>query len=813
MIPGGIRKADLHRSVGRESFQTFLPWVAFDPETKAYLTQEGAMGYIWECTPLAFMSNGVAETLSGIFGLEYPENAVIQFLLYADDHVAPFIAAFKNETDRDDDVVQRWSDDYANYLEQGASGLPKMSGIPTRRFRVFVAVKNGESGDQISEDTITGIEEFLRGAHLNPRRMEASELLALVRGILGAPPVDRYDDEIPIRKQVLRAQDEVSVKKDHIVIGDRFYKVLTPKLLPEKIDVLKANELFGGVYGAQSDPEQIDSPFIYSLTILPKDMKTSIAAKAEAMNFQRSTGSFISQLKRRLEEYDWALGMADKTRFMRIIPSLVVFGATEEKMRSTAARLRRMWESKGAVMQEERAIQQVVFTCSLPLGLYNDKRFVANMDRYFVVQTQAIATLLPVQADFMGAWPPRLAYVGRKGQLIGLDIFNRSATNHNILIAAGSGAGKSVSTQHMLLSHYRSGCQVRVVDIGYSYRKLTNILNGSYIDIDENVVLNPFDFIHDESGVEICKAVILQMCYANMASVPNEISYTLVNEAVEWAIAQNQPERGVSLVRHFLATYPKHSAAEVSDHLEHVITEAHTLAYTMRDFDQDGKHGRMFNGRSTVRVDDADWMVLELEALINKPALFNVVTLMVLNLVTASLYLADAETRVPTFILFDEAWKFLSSAGNAGQQSSIATVIEEGMRRARKYYGSFSIVTQSIADTEKFGTAGDVIRSNTQFKFLLMSGDYQQAKDRGLIDYDPFSLSLLKSVKTQRPRYSEIFIDGGDAFGKGVARLVLDPFSYWLLTSDAEDNRRIETQVRQGKTYAEAIASLAADAA
>jgi conjugal transfer ATP-binding protein TraC len=102
-----------------------------------------------------------------------------------------------------------------------------------------------------------------------------------------------------------------------------------------------------------------------------------------------------------------------------------------------------------------------------------------------------------------------------------------------------------------------------------------------------------------------------------------------------------------------------------------------------------------------------------------------------------------------------------------------------------------------------FGAVGDVIRGNSAFKFFLESPDFEKAKEEKLIDYDPFTMKLLKSVKSSRPKYSEIFMD--TPFGVGVVRLVVDPFSYYVYTSDGREVAEIESMVSKGMPYEEAI--------
>jgi conjugal transfer ATP-binding protein TraC len=107
-------------------------------------------------------------------------------------------------------------------------------------------------------------------------------------------------------------------------------------------------------------------------------------------------------------------------------------------------------------------------------------------------------------------------------------------------------------------------------------------------------------------------------------------------------------------------------------------------------------------------------------------------------------------------------------------------------------------------DIKQFGSVGDVIMANSAFKFYLESGDFEKAKEEKIIDLGDFGMQLLKSVKSNRPKYSEIFMD--TPYGMGVTRLAVDPFSYYLFTSDAKEKAEIDSIVKtKGKDYAEAV--------
>jgi conjugal transfer ATP-binding protein TraC len=175
--------------------------------------------------------------------------------------------------------------------------------------------------------------------------------------------------------------------------------------------------------------------------------------------------------------------------------------------------------------------------------------------------------------------------------------------------------------------------------------------------------------------------------------------------------------------------------------------------------------------------------------------LFRVVTMQILNAVTQDLYLSRKSRN--RMIFFDEAYQFL------GKASHIKDVIEIGYRRARKYGGSFWVITQSLLDTLQWGDAGSVILNNSNFKFYLESIDFERAHTEKLIDYDEFTMGLLKNLKTKVPQYSEIFMD--TPAGKGIGRLLVDPFSYFVFTSSPKEVDRIEEMVKGGMSYEKAI--------
>ena len=423
-----------------------------------------------------------------------------------------------------------------------------------------------------------------------------------------------------------------------------------------------------------------------------------------------------------------------------------------------------------------------------------------------------------------------ISFTGRKGQVCGLDIFDKGANNHNIFVTATTGSGKSFMVNYMVSKYYAANAMVRIIDIGGSYKKMNKIYGAKYIDFSQGskICINPFSNIltdnkEDFAGsITSVAAVVKQMAYCATDKIPEqtaEVEMKLLMDAVQWAYYEVQrlgetgdpgAYNGIDLVQKYLIEFPADASAAFKDashaHTQNLIMIAKNLAFNIKDFTSQGMYGKWFNGVSNFDIAQDEFVVLELEHLKPLKEFFKVVTLLVIDAVTRDLYLSDRSR--PRFIIFDEAWQFIKEnrEGGAVSATPLSEVIEEGYRRARKYQGSFSIITQSLLDLKAFGKVGDVIRGNSDFKFFLESVDFDKALNEKLIDYDEFTMRMLKSLKSNKPKYSEIFMD--TPFGVGVARLIVDPYSYFVYTSDPTEIAEIERYVESGITYEEAIVEM-----
>jgi conjugal transfer ATP-binding protein TraC len=805
-----MKTEDIKKLAERVPFSDYLPYNTYDPETKVYWNADDSAGYIWECIPQVYAGDEHARVLEGIFRQELPDETVIQFILIADKHIDPIIERFQQKKTRNSAIISKMVKHIGSFMRMNAEGIPGMQGIPLRNFRMLVVVKMpGEKAtEKLLREVYTSFEEKLKGALLYPRNFTPEDLLDWLRHFFNDNPSlnnRTYSDSVALKKQIIFADTLIENHVDYMKTGEKHLRCATVKSYPEEVNLLQTNELFGGIWGGISDSSQVTSPFIFTLTVyIDHKLKDQLYRKTEFYTKQPAFGSFAKTIANIKTEYQEALNeIGCGVPYVRIVPTFWVWG-TESQANTAIARVKRMWEEKGYVMQSDKVILPILLIVSLPFGAYTQTKIFEILQRDFPVSAETVVNVLPTQGDFSGA-EPSILFISRKGQLCGLDIFSKRANNSNIFVAAGSGAGKSFLINYLATNYYGENAMIRIIDIGRSYKKMTNLFGARFLDFDEtsNICLNPFTNLDDpDEEIPVIGSMIKGMCFAKTDIVPQDIAETantLTQEAARWAWKTHQSDACIDTVQTYLNEFPEFCDNREQKHPSNMQDIARMLAFNLIDFTSNGSYGKWFNGQATFDITSDEFVVLELENLKAQKALWNIITTQIINAVTQDLYLSDRSRK--RLIIFDEAYQFIKDG------SALKDVISEGYRRARKYGGSFSIITQSILDLQLFGGIGQIIMANSAFKFYLESTDFDKAEAEKLINYGPFIMKLLKSIKSSRPKYSEIFVDS--PLGIGPARLSVNPYLYFLFTSDAGEIAEIERMIaKEGMTYDEAITEM-----
>jgi len=378
-----------------------------------------------------------------------------------------------------------------------------------------------------------------------------------------------------------------------------------------------------------------------------------------------------------------------------------------------------------------------------------------------------------------------LQFVGRDGQLMFFDLFD-SSTNYNAVIAAQSGSGKSFLTNEIIMQYLSIGARAWVIDIGRSYEKLVRLLGETFMvfSADSDICLNPFSLVRDYNE----EADILAGLVTMMAA-PTEALSDFQTAGLKRVLNQVWEAEGPAMIIDSLAQALK---SEEDGRLRDIGEQLYP-------FTTKGEYGRFFNGANNVRF-DGRLVVIELEELRGRRQLQQVVLLQLIYQIQQSMYLGQRDRR--KLVIIDEAWDLLT-------QGNVATFIEHGFRRFRKYGGAAIVVTQSVNDLYN-SPSGEAISENSALKLLL--GQTREAIARleqsKRIDLGEYGYAMLKTVHTLPGRYSEIAIlcDGS----LGVGRLYVEPFKKVLYSTKSDEVYAVQQWQAQGLSLMEAIERVAA---
>ncbi|HLF67529.1 MAG TPA: ATP-binding protein, partial [Gammaproteobacteria bacterium] len=433
--------------------------------------------------------------------------------------------------------------------------------------------------------------------------------------------------------------------------------------------------------------------------------------------------------------------------------------------------------------------QMVMLLAHLPLA--QNHALMRDLHRlkltYKLWATDA-ANMLPVIAEMKGMNSHRLMLAGRRGQTLFWDPFGNLKGNYNTCVAGISGSGKSVTVQEMVSSLVGTGARVWIIDVGRSYKKLCQLLDGQFIEFNDNakLCLNPFTTVKPQEFKEFIGFMTPFIgSMINTSQESDSIEMAFIEQAVKavWDLKANQGS--VSDIADWLLAHPDLRAKDLG-----------TILYP---YTSQGQYGAYFNGEANIDFDNP-MVVFELEEINSDKRLQSILFMLLMYHVTEKMCLGARKTQMA--LIIDEAWDMLKG-GQGGK------IIESIARRARKYSGCLVTITQSIADYFA-SSAGYAAYKNSYWKIIQMQNkaDINMLVDDKKLILTPFQKRLLCSVTTEHGSYAEMMILG-DNNECAVGRLLLDPYSRILYSTQPKDFSDVNELCQQGVPLVDAIGLVA----
>lgn len=385
-------------------------------------------------------------------------------------------------------------------------------------------------------------------------------------------------------------------------------------------------------------------------------------------------------------------------KLFRVGVYLTVHAASEPALAAETARVRSLCDGMllRLVPATFRAAQG--WTATLPLGIDPLK-----VRRTF--DTEALATVFPFASPNLPAPSSGGVLLGVNATGSGLVLTDRWAMdNHNSVVLARSGAGKSYLTKLEALRSLYQGVQVLIVDPEDEYARLAAV-GGTHVALGaDSVRINPLDLPHH--GTPSPDAVRRRALFVHtvVAVLLGRVLSGAEKAALDAAILAAYERAGITEdVRTHARPAPQ--LADVAALLSATDSDtARTLAEHLVPHTT-GSYSGLFDGPTTTPA-DGHLQVFSLKALPEE--LKPVGTLLVLDAIWRQVSGPD---RTPRLVIVDEAWLLMKEPEGAKFLFRMA-------KAARKHWAGLAVVTQDAADL--LGSdLGQAVVANAAIQILL----------------------------------------------------------------------------------------------
>lgn len=574
-------------------------------------------------------------------------------------------------------------------------------------------------------------------------------------------------------------------------------KVFTTKMFPSMVSLFSMSEKFYDFLGDKMSPN-IPCPFMLSLTVYYENrekIRMEVGEKVKWNLWQtQSLGQaarFFPQILERAKEAEVINEMLnDGESPVYASWSCTLMDNDLLKVNEYGEILKKEFLRDNWILQEETLIPHWIFLYNLPLNFepYVLKDLAKRMNTLF---TANAASITPILTGEKGYGEPVLTYVDRGGQIAGVDIFS-SPTNYNFIVVGSSGSGKSYTMADFFTNYLMKGAKVRVIDVGRSYLELCELVGGQYIEFSEeasmclnfftNIQLDKNGRIHEDEIQTIVPLIALMAMQSvspeDVTDLKSSVLVGYLSQSITMAYEARQRSAGMQDIVESLEQIQikqKNENGEVDPLLGDIINSLYPFGHV------DGEYFKYFNGENNLKF-KSDFVVLELEEIDSKEQLKSVVLAAIAHAINTEFFLGSREQQ--KILAIDEAWSIMDN-------KVVVRFLETMARRVRKYNGASGIITQTIGDFYK-NKATRAIFDSSAWKFFLQQSkeSIAAAQNKGELTLDAGLVSLLTTVKTKTPFYSEILVkqDSGAYF---IGRLITDKVAHWVYTNSPKDMKVI----------------------
>ena len=391
--------------------------------------------------------------------------------------------------------------------------------------------------------------------------------------------------------------------------------------------------------------------------------------------------------------------------------------------------------------------------------------------RSVFISAGAVASMAPIFGPPVGT--PRSGHL-KKAALAVLETQWRTPYYYDLfkgdvghtLVLGATGAGKSFALNFLLVQALQYDPRILILDLGGSYRWLTQFLGGGYMELSPETEagggfrLRPFSLPAGERTYGFLAGWIARLLRIG-----------------GWTLSGEDPSEIRARVEDIYAFAPARRTLGVL-----VRSLPSKMWPAMGRWHGTGAWGRYFdNAADGEDMNFEDWQVIDMAGAAEHEDLCEAALFYLLERLRLSLENPDETARVKLMVV-DEAWRYL-------QDPAILSYLAEAAKTWRKKNAALVIATQSAVDVT--GTAGaEALLESMPTKLFLANPDLPD-KAADTFRLNPSEVNTIRGLIPKR----ELYLRRTDA--AGILRLEVDPASYWLYTSSPVDAHKRAEAVRK----------------
>lgn len=615
-----------------------------------------------------------------------------------------------------------------------------------------------ELTSRLKENIIQG----LNALEIKSRQMNADEIAELLYQQWN--PSRRLDfksyDPEEVRQSLLFS--DVGINISGFAIGTTIFRVLSLKVLPDQTYASMAAKLRelpfkSRLFVTVHVPDQTKE--IESLQTQRRIAFSMVVGKRTGVSDIESTAKF-QDLEALLEQM-----IAQGQKVFHVSVTVLLQSESETDLENQVdVTLSKFRELGGAdAMTETLAAFDIFSQVALPNA--------RSKERLRKIKTSNLCDLVPLYGPWPGHEAPSILLKSRMGSLLSFNPFDSSLSNANQLVSGGSGSGKSFMTNLLLLQMLKENPKVFFIDIGGSYRKLTENLSGQYVElgVNDHLSVNPFDLAVGEAKptsqkIKFIVGLVELMTKEEGSDRIPKLARAEIEEAVQQVYRTSKNPR-MSDLREIL--------------LSHEEKEIQTYGKILAPWCGSTPYGKFLDQQTTIEF-QKDIVAFDLKGLESYPDLQGVCLYIITDLVWREVQRDRSKMK---FIVFDECWKLLKDEAGL-------VFIEEVFRTVRKYYCSATAISQDLLDflNSKISSA---LLPNCSVKWILMQNQSDFTKMKEALGLNDNEVALIQSLHQEKGEFSEAFLLAGSE-KRTVAVIEPTPLELWIATTDPRDLTVIE---------------------